>query len=103
MRSSWLSVVRKMTSSRQSPRMSALRHGVAFDPLFEEQPVAVSKVDSDSFSQFHFVIELRSSSSRSGSPSHQIAKLQLLGFRVDATSPFVFQTPPRPCPDAQNS
>ena len=38
MRSSLLSRVRAMTSSRQSPRMSAHRHGFAFVPLFDAQP-----------------------------------------------------------------
>src|SRR5207253_8565366 len=54
-------------------------------------------------SQSHFVMVLRSSNSRSGSPSHQIAKLHDRGLRSLTCSPFVFHTPDSPGPDAQNS
>ena len=43
MRSSLLSRVRQITSSRQSPRMSARQAGVALVPLFDVQPSAVEQ------------------------------------------------------------
>ena len=76
MRSSLLSAVRQITSSRQSPRMSAQRHGVAFVPLFDEQPGRGQqrRLGLRSPSPISMMV-VRSSSSRSRSPSHQIAKL----------------------------
>src|SRR4051812_7581894 len=100
MRSSLLSAVRNMTSSRQSPKRSADSAGVALVPLFDAQPAAVNSVVSVSFSQSHFVMLVRSSSSRRASPSHQMAKLHERGLRFDTTSPLTSQTPPRPGPDA---
>src|SRR5262245_10466848 len=103
MRNSLLSALRQTTSSRQSPRMSAHRHGVAFVPLFEAQPAADSSTDSELFSQSHFEIVVRSSSSRSKSPSHQTPKLHERGLRSLTFSPLTFQTPSRPGPDAHIS
>src|SRR3977135_1019282 len=74
-RSSLLSVVLKITSSRQSPNRSALRAGVAFVPLFDEQSAAVMMVFSVPLCQSHFEMRLPSRISRTKSPSHQIAKL----------------------------
>src|SRR6266545_728288 len=79
MRSAALFLSRQITSSRQSPRMSALKQGVAFVPLFE----AISGLEAESessavvfpASQFHLLIVVPSSSSRSRSPSHQTPKL----------------------------
>src|SRR6266542_5160024 len=79
MRSAALFLSRQITSSRQSPRMSALKHGVAFVPLL----AAISGLEAESessavvfpWSQFHLLIVVPSSSSRSRSPSHQTPKL----------------------------
>src|SRR6185503_13929383 len=98
MRSSLLSVVRQITSSRQSPRMSALSVGVAFVPLFDAQPSAVNRRSSVPVVQFHFEIVLRSSNSRSKSPSHQTPKLQDLGDASEIFSPFELNSPVRPAP-----
>src|SRR5262245_28207835 len=83
--------------------MSAHRHGVAFVPLFEAHPSAVSKTDSRSVCQSHLLIVVRSRSSRSRSPSHQTPKLHDRGFRSETFSPFTFHTPERPGPDAHIS
>ncbi len=53
MRRALLSLVRKMTSSRQSPKRSALRTGVDFEPLLGRQPSAVKRVLSCDFSKSH--------------------------------------------------
>src|SRR3954467_4581850 len=103
MRSSLLSVVRQITSSRQSPRISAHKTGVALVPLLAEQFSATSRRVSVSVCQFHFEITLRSSNSRSKSPSHQTPKLQELGLPSEICSPFTFQTPRKPGPDAHIS
>src|SRR6187401_3272473 len=103
MRNSRLSPVRQTTSSRQSPRMSAQRTGVALEPLFEVHPSAVSSRVSLSLSQFHLEIWLRSSSSRSRSPSHQTPKLQERGLRCETVSPRALHTPLSLSPDAQHS
>src|SRR5262245_55509181 len=65
---------RQITSSRQSPKMSALRAGVAFVPLLEAMPVSESRGVVLPVSQFHLVIDVPSSNSRSKSPSHQTPK-----------------------------
>ena len=88
MRSSWLSVVRSMTSSRQSPSRSTLRAGVDLVPLLEEHPSAVKITSSVSFSQFHFEIRLPLRISRRRSPSHQTPKLHEAGFFSEIFSPF---------------
>src|SRR2546426_9024737 len=75
MRSAALFVSRQITSSRQSPSMSALKHGVAFVPLFEAMPESESSVVVFPWSQFHLLIVVPSSNSRSRSPSHQTPKL----------------------------
>src|SRR5678815_124294 len=74
MRSAALSAVRQITSSRQSPRMSAESAGVDLVPLFDMAPVAVNSRSSVDVFQFHFAIQLLSRISRSGSASHQTAK-----------------------------
>src|SRR5262245_23970333 len=99
MRSSLLSELRQMTSSRQSPRRSALRHGVALVPLFEEQPVAESRTTSDSFSQVHFEVVVR----WSRSPSHHTPKLHERGLRWEILSPLQLYRPLAPPPAAQHS
>src|SRR5688572_8940043 len=103
MRSSLLSVVRQMTSSRQSPSMSALSVGVAFVPLLDEQPSAVSRTSSVAVVQFHFKIVFRSSNSRSTSPSHQIPKLQDRGDASEIFSPLALKSPVRPAPLTHDS
>src|SRR5262245_44379574 len=86
MRSAELFDSRQMTSSRQSPRMSALSAGVALVPLFEEIPDSDNRVVVFPASQFHLVIEVPSSNSRSGSPSHQTPKL-IEGFAEEISTP----------------
>src|SRR5262245_7570976 len=66
---------RQITSSRQSPRMSALRLGVALVPLFDDTPDGDSIVVVLPASQFHSEIVVPSSNSRGRSPSHQAPKL----------------------------
>ena len=68
-----------MISRLPSPSRSALSTGVAFVPLFDVQPSAVKSVSSLPFCQSHLEIALRSSSSRSRSPSHQMAKFTVRG------------------------
>src|SRR5262249_59214507 len=75
MRSAALPDSRQITSSRQSPKMSALKHGVDLVPLFEEIPDPESKLVVFPWSQFHLLIVVPSSNSRSRSPSHQTPKL----------------------------
>src|SRR5215467_3866570 len=75
MRSAAFPVSRHITSSRQSPKMSALKHGVAFVPLLEAIPESESRLVVFPWSQFHLLIVVPSSSSRSKSPSHQTPKL----------------------------
>src|SRR5215467_2512372 len=75
MRSASLDDSRQITSSRQSPRMSALRFGVALEPLFDDTPDGASSVVVLPASQSHLEIVAPSSSSRSRSPSHQTPKL----------------------------
>src|SRR5262245_49987960 len=75
MRSAEFPDSRHITSSRQSPSMSALRAGVAFVPLLEAAAESESRLDVFPASQFHLLIVAPSSSSRSRSPSHQTPKL----------------------------
>src|SRR5215510_389699 len=75
MRSASLDDSRQITSSRQSPRMSALRFGVAFVPLFDDTPEGARSVVVLPASQSHLEIVVPSSSSRSRSPSHHTPKL----------------------------
>src|SRR5262249_42990364 len=75
MRRAELSDSRQITSSRQSPKMSALKQGVALVPLLEAIPVSASRVVVFPASQFHLLITVPSSNSRSRSPSHHTPKL----------------------------
>src|SRR6185295_17550429 len=75
MRSASLDDSRQITSSRQSPRMSALRFGVALVPLFDETPAGERRAVVLPASQFHLEIVVPSSSSRRRSPSHHTPKL----------------------------
>src|SRR5215475_16136943 len=86
MRSAALFDSRQITSSRQSPRMSALRQGVALVPLFEEIPESASSGDVLPASQFHLVIAVPSSNSRNRSPSHQTPKL-IEGLAAEICTP----------------
>src|SRR5689334_23332785 len=79
MRSAVLLVVGQMTSSRQSPMMSAWSDGVALVPLFECTSLPVSSRVSELVPYLSMCVE--SSSSRCASPSHQITKLVLPGLR----------------------
>ena len=74
--------MRQITSSRQSPRMSAQRQGFDLVPLFEAQPSAVSSRPARAGRRSHLAIVVPSSSSRSRSPSHQTPKLQDRGLRI---------------------
>ena len=67
MRSSLLSALRQITSSRQSPRMSAHRPGVDLVELLEAHPRAESNIFSVLFSQSHLVMVVRSRISRTSS------------------------------------
>ncbi len=91
MRSALLSSVRQMTSSRQSPRMSADSAGVAFVPLFDATPSPVSSRVSPSGPYLSMWVP--SSSSRVRSPSHQLRKLALEGLGP-ISSPAVFRSAP---------
>src|SRR5689334_4798411 len=82
MRRFLLSPVRQTTSSRQSPRMSPDRTGVALVPLFEDTPEPVSRRVSEEVP--YLSMRVPSRSSRTGSPSHQARKLVEEGLR-----PFV--------------
>src|SRR5918992_4169812 len=73
MRSAVLAVVGQMTSSRQSPNRSADSDGVALEPLLEWTPLAVSSRESEPVP--YLSMRVWSSSSRTGSPSHQTRKL----------------------------
>ena len=86
MHSASLDDSRQITSSRQSPRMSALRLGVALVPLFDETPDGASKAVVLPASQFHLEIVVTSSNSRSRSPSHQTPKL-IDGFADEIWTP----------------
>src|SRR4030043_985708 len=103
MRNSVLSSVRHITSSLQSPRISALRLGVAFDPFIDLQFSSENIGSCTDFSQFHLDITLRSSNSRSKSPSHQTAKLQELGFVSDINSLLALNNPIFQAPATQHS
>src|SRR3954453_21572547 len=98
MRSSFPSVVGQITSSRQSPRMSADSDGVALVPLTEVQPSAVTIRSVFWVFQFHLSMWFLSSSSRKQSPSHQTAKLQLDGFTRTISLPLQSHTPSTPAP-----
>src|SRR5262245_43727194 len=69
----------KTTSSRQSPKRSADRFGVALVPLMDDAPEAVSRRVSPAVP--YLSMWLPSSSSRTKSPSHQMRKLTELGLR----------------------
>ncbi|KYF97122.1 hypothetical protein BE20_39760 [Sorangium cellulosum] len=73
---------RKITSSRQSPRMSALSVGLLFVPLFAAHPFAVKPSPSPSYCW----TLLLSRSSRLRSASHQMRKLDDEG-RLPAAPP----------------
>src|SRR5262245_55387027 len=79
MRSAELVLVRQMTSSRQSPRMSADSAGLALVPLFDATPLAVSRRVSPPVP--YLSMRVWSSSSRTGSASHQIRKFAEPGLR----------------------
>src|SRR5688572_573245 len=79
MRRALLLLVRQMASSRQSPRMSPDRAGVALVPLLEATPLAVSR--RVSLPVPYLSMRVWSSSSRTGSASHQMTKLAEDGVR----------------------
>src|SRR5215213_4522649 len=87
MRSARLSDVGQITSSRQSPRMSACSEGVAFVPLLECTPLAVSRRVSPPVPYLSMWVP--SSSSRCASPSHQMTKFVEPGLRLATCAPFV--------------
>src|SRR5215204_5220372 len=95
MRSAVLSLVRQMTSSRQSPRMSPRRDGVAFVVLFEATPAGESSVAVVRVVQFHFEMVVPSSNSRRRSASHQMPKFLGEGAEVLICTPVALQSPPR--------
>src|SRR5690606_12754338 len=81
------SAVEKITSSRQSPKRSALNTGVDFVPLIETHPSAVNSRPAPYLSMW-----FPSSNSRVRSPSHQIRKL-VDGGLAPIRSPAVFSNP----------
>src|SRR4029079_13583489 len=91
MRRKRLSLLRQMTSSRQSPKMSPLSAGVDFVPLLELAPSAVSSRVSPLVP--YLSMWLLSSSSRTGSASHQTRKLVEEGLRP-AFCPAVLEIVP---------
>src|SRR5262245_40853048 len=90
----------KITSSRQSPKISADRFGVALVPLMDDAPEAVSSRVSPAVP--YLSMWLLSSSSRTKSPSHQIRKLAWLGLRP-TLPPEVLKRLVMPSPAPQNS
>src|SRR5262245_50537406 len=84
-----------MTSSRQSPMMSAVRAGVDLVPLFDVTPEPVSSRVSPPVP--YLSMWLLSNSSRCASPSHQITKLVDPGLRDATWAPLVaLRSPPTP-------
>src|SRR5690606_6908976 len=92
MRSALLSVVRQITSSRQSPNRSPDSAGVALVPLLEATPLAVSRRVSPPVP--YLSIWVWSSSSRTGSASHQIRKLAEPGLRLATWLPVAAERNP---------
>src|ERR1044071_8039764 len=79
MRRAVLSLVAQTTSSRQSPKRSPERAGVAFVPLSEWTEAPVSRRVSEEGPYLSMCVPSRSS--RTGSPSHQDRKLTEDGSR----------------------
>src|SRR4029453_3965260 len=100
MRRKRLSFERRSTSSRQSPRTSADRFGVALVPLIELAPSAVSSRVSPPVP--YLSTWLLSSSSRKGSASHQTRKFALPGVRP-TLAPVELNRFVSPVPEPQNS
>src|SRR6185312_9958980 len=90
MRRAWLSLVRQTTSSRQSPNRSPASAGVDLVPLLLATPLPVSSRVSPPVPYLSTCVP--SSSSRTGSPSHQARKLVEPGLRP-TFCPRVFNTP----------
>src|SRR5262245_58201820 len=95
MRSSLFALDRHMTSSRQSPKRSALRAGVDLVPLFDERPPGERIELPVPVRWFHFVIVVPSRISRSRSASHQIAKFICPGRPLEICVPLALIKPPR--------
>src|SRR3954451_14322872 len=93
MRSARLSEVGQMTSSRQSPRMSAESVGGDLVPLLACTPDAVSSRVSPPVPYLSMCVPSRSS--RWASPSHQTTKLIDDGFRP-MFCPAVLYSPETP-------
>src|SRR4051812_40426021 len=91
MRSAVLSVVGQITSSRQSPNRSPESEGVDLVPLLECTPAAVSRRVSPEVPYLSMCVA--SSSSRTGSPSHQARKFVEPGLRLVTTAPAGLRTP----------
>src|SRR6187402_1871240 len=88
MRNWRLSLLRHITSSRQSPKRSAVREGVDLVPLLDSHPAAVSRVAPPAL-----WIRLASTNSRSRSPSHHPRKFEEPVPTVTGW-PAAFRTPP---------
>src|SRR5262245_46680049 len=86
---------RQITSSRQSPKISALKLGVALVPLFEEMPEGAS-IGLDVL-VFHPHLEIVGLSriSRNRSPSHQTMKFICPGRFGVICVPLAAIKPPR--------
>ena len=98
MRSSLLSVERQITSSRQSPRMSAHRHGLTWCRCSTRSRRADSSVDLASrLSQSHLVIVVPSSSlARAGRRPTRCRSCTSAACASRSVSPLTFQTPRQP-------
>src|SRR5262245_47762133 len=95
MRSDKLSDARQITSSRQSPKRSALRQGVDLVPLLDERPLGERTKLLALLVQFHLEIVVPSSVSRSRSASHHTQKFIWPGRDVVICTPVALINPPR--------
>ena len=91
-RSSVLSSLRTMTSSRQSPSISADKQGLDFVPLLNRPSNRLS-TSARPVVQLYFVTISRSSNSRNRSPSHQTPKLVDTHRASPTTSPLMLRMP----------
>src|SRR6185436_10831939 len=90
-----LSDVRQITSSRQSPKRSALRQGVDLVPLLEESPAGERIELLELLNQFHLEIVVPSRVSRSKSASHHTQKFIWPGRVLEICTPVALIKPPR--------
>src|SRR5215207_9521583 len=104
MRSSLLSAVRQITSSRQSPNRSADKTGVDLVPLFRTQLslAASSRLSVVLFSYSHLSILVPFRISLNTSPSHKTPKFTA-GVLSEILFPLLSNIPVMPAPATQHS